>query len=216
MANVTDAKTWRKAAKGGNRGREIFQAMQSLMHTKVGLIANQRIVENAALIRSLPLSIAQQVNAFVTQQTFKGLRSSEIAEHLQSKVAGYSKARANLIARTETSKAMTELTRARAEDLGIEWYIWRTSEDSRVRSSHDHMEGVLIRWSDPPAPEELIGEKSLGNYHAGGIFNCRCFPRPLISLNNVKWPCKVYINGSIQRLTKEQFHTDWRKINEFD
>lgn len=30
-------------------------------------------------------------------------------------------------------------------------------------------------------------------------------PEPVVSLDFIKWPCKVYLNGSIVRMTKKEF-----------
>ena len=120
-----------------------------------------------------------------------------------------SKSRISLIARTESSKASTALTEARAESLNLPWYVWRTSKDARVRSSHRHMDGVLIAWAEAPSPEALKGLKSYGTYQAGNTFNCRCYPEPLIYLDQVSWPHKVYHNGTIREMTRSAF----KKIN---
>jgi SPP1 gp7 family putative phage head morphogenesis protein len=137
------------------------------------------------------------------------MRASELAEYIKSVFPEKSKANAALIARTEVSKSQTALTQARAEALGLNWYIWRTSEDSRVRSSHDFMEGVLVRWSDPPNPElldpDFKGKKTYGKYHAGNIFNCRCYPEPVVDIDDIEFPCRVYFNGKIQNMTRNRF-----------
>lgn len=206
LANTLDAKTWRDAARANSKGNVIFRALQATLRTNIGLAVNDKFLENATLIRTLPLKVSEEVTKFVATETYKGLRAEEIAKTLQVKVAGYSNARASLIARTESSKAMTALTEARAKDVGVNWYRWSTAQDgNRVRESHQHMQGVLVRWNDPPSPERLVNEKDVGNYNAGNIYNCRCFPRPIINLNNVTWPSKVYYHGSIQMMTRKQF-----------
>jgi hypothetical protein len=67
------------------------------------------------------------------------------------------------------------------------------------------MNGVLINWNDPPSPESLAHEKSVGHYHAGEIYNCRCPALPVLSLSSLSWPHKVYIHGSIKRLSRKDF-----------
>jgi hypothetical protein len=67
------------------------------------------------------------------------------------------------------------------------------------------MDGVLVNWSDPPSPETLAGEKSEGTYEAGEIYNCRCYPEPLVSTKQISWPHKAYFGGRIQRVTLGQF-----------
>ena len=53
--------------------------------------------------------------------------------------------------------------------------------------------------------EELAGEQSVGTYHAGNIWNCRCYPEPLLEVDDVKWPHKVYIDGQIKMMNKNEF-----------
>lgn len=67
------------------------------------------------------------------------------------------------------------------------------------------MEGVIVNWNDPPSPEELAGEESVGHYHAGNIWNCRCYSEVLLDVDDVKWPHKVYSNGQIKNMSKKEF-----------
>ena len=163
---------------------------------------------NAWYIKTFPRDIARELTDYIQSESMKGRRAYSIAKELQEIYDEKSIARMNLIARTETSKTQTALTQARAESIGISWYVWRTSEDARVRNSHEHMEGVLIKWSDPPNPEALdpnAEQKPYGSYHAGETFNCRCYPEPVVSLDFLDFPMQVYHSGSIQRMTKAQF-----------
>lgn len=83
------------------------------------------------------------------------------------------RSRANTIARTEVSRASCVFTQARAENLGSEGYIWRTSEDGDVRPSHKAMNGKFVAWNSPPTLDNLKG-------HAGCLPNCRCYTEPVI------------------------------------
>ncbi|WP_240041308.1 phage minor head protein [Paenibacillus ginsengarvi] len=199
-------RTWRQAARKNSRGRQLYELLQTQMKGPMGSIVLAQIRSNAEIIRTLPLSISEQVNAHVLQGTLAGLRASVIAEQIKAFFPDVTKAKAGLIARTETSKTQTALTQARSELLGLDWYIWRTSKDSRVRDSHKLMDGVLIKWAAPPSPEKLEGaDRTYGNYHAGCIFNCRCYPEPVIDLDLIQWPALVYHGGSLRRMTRRQF-----------
>lgn len=198
--------TWRKAASKATKSKEIYNALINELQTGIGADVQTQIMENATLIRTLPLDTAQKVVEEVKVKTFEGLRASEIAKLISVKTNQHAGASARLIARTEVSKTTTALTKARSENLGLNWYVWRTSLDGdRVRKSHRVMEGVLVNWNDPPSPEELAGEKSVGKYHAGNIWNCRCYPEPLLEPEDVKWPHKVYYQGKIQTMAKQRF-----------
>lgn len=94
---------------------------------------------------------------------------------------------------------------ARAKNLGLNWYVWRTCKDNRVRPSHRIMDDVLVPYSNPPAPETLIGERSQGHYHARAAIDCRCVQLPLLDPSDVRWPHKVYWGGLVQTMTLRQF-----------
>lgn len=198
-------KTWREAARINTKGKSIYEALKSETQGPIGGYISEQIKRNAELIKSIPLNLATDVTKYIGEETTKGRRSSDIAYDLQKKIPYMSKKKAELIARTEVSKTSTALTEARSRSIGISWYIWRSSEDQRVRSSHSYMEGVFINWDNPPSPEKLIGEKHLGYYHAGNIFNCRCYPEAVVNLDFIKWPCKIYHNGKITSMTRNQF-----------
>jgi SPP1 gp7 family putative phage head morphogenesis protein len=204
----TDAgRTWRQAARKNSQGRLIYEALRKEMQGPVGSAVYHQIHRNAGIIKSLPFDISRKVNEHILTESMKGTRASDIAQQIKAFFPETTKAKANLIARTETSKTSTALTQARSESIGVNWYIWRTSEDARVRDSHKLMDGVLVQWTDPPSPEALDGEKSVGHYHAGEIFNCRCYAEPIIDLDLISWPAKVYTGGNIQRMTRKQFES---------
>lgn len=210
VVNRATYRSWREAALNNTKGKKLYEALlyQVRNSSLESSIATQ-IQINAGYIRTLPTNIAFEVTEFLNSESSKGMRASELAEYIKSVFPKKSKANASLIARTEVSKSQTALTQARAEALDLSWYIWRTSEDSRVRSSHDFMEGVLVRWSDPPNPELLDpnfkGKKTYGKYHAGNIFNCRCYPEPVIDIDDIEFPCKVHYQEKIKKITRAEF-----------
>ena len=206
------SKTWRAAARNDSKGKIIYEALRKELQGPVGDHVAYQIQRNAEIIKTLPLSLADQVTKYIARETAKDRRAEDIARDIQRMIPENSRAKALLIARTEVSKTSTALTRARAQDIGLEWYEWRTSEDSRVRSSHRKMDHVLIRWSDPPAPELLVGEKSQGHYGPGEIYNCRCYPAPVINFDRLSWPHKVYMNGQIQSLSLSKVKAIGRTI----
>lgn len=207
QVSAVNARSWRQAgAQGGTRGREIYGALRQELGTGVGTRVNELVAQNAQLISSIPDKVREVVNNEIAAKHMAGMRHEEVARWLRKRIPQLTESRAALIARTETGKASTSLTRARSEDLGINWYEWATSEDERVRTSHRLMDKVLVNWDDPPAPEALAGiESSLGHYHGGSAPNCRCDCYPILALTDLKWPHKVYKSGSIRMMTLAAF-----------
>lgn len=104
--------------------------------------------------------------------------------------------RAKLIARNESSGFVGALERKRATDLGLRFYIWRTSGDERVRGnpsgkypnakpSHWKMEGKYCRWDDASVYADTLEDAQDGIWKSradiGGVeahpketINCRC------------------------------------------
>lgn len=199
-----NAKTWKEAAKQAGRPAKIYAMLRDELMLNRGKfieLANN----NADLIKNMPLSVKKTITREAGAYAVRGLRSGDLVAKIQARVPEITKARAQLIARTEIAKTNSAITRIRSEEAGVGWYIWRTSEDSRVRDAHDEMEGVLCRFDNPPAPELLVGEKSQGHYNPGDIWNCRCYAEPVVSLDLITFPAKVYYNGRIERLSKKRF-----------
>jgi SPP1 gp7 family putative phage head morphogenesis protein len=206
MTKAANARSWREAASQASRGREIYEALQHEMETGVGRRVHELVAENAKLISSIPEAIREEVDHEIARLQLQGLRPEVVADYLRKRVPQITRSRAALIARTETGKAATALTRARSEDLNINWFQWITSKDGRVRKSHRLMEKVLVAWDDLPNPETLAHEgNDHGPYGPGGIWNCRCDALPVTSLDVISWPARYYRHGAIGRITRGQF-----------
>ena len=201
-----NARTWREAARKSTRSNFLYALLMEELKQGKGAVINDQVLQNANLIKTLPNDVAQKVVKSIEEEVLKGKRARSIEKIIRQDTDKHSRASARLIARTEVSKTQSALTQARAQTLDLQWYVWRTALDGkRVRASHRLMEGVLVNWHDPPSPEQLAGEKNVGYYHAGNIWNCRCYSDPLLDVDDVKWPHKVYRNGQIRMMSKREF-----------
>lgn len=204
--DVGNQRTWREAAKKATKGKFLYRLLMDELKQGTGQIIQKQVMENVLLIKTLPNDVAQKVVNDIAENALKGARVESTEKIIKDKTDQHARASARLIARTETAKTMSALTKARCEQLGLRWYIWRTALDgTRVRPSHRIMEGVLVNWNNPPAPEELVGEKSEGHYHAGNIWNCRCYSEPVLELEDIRFPARVYYNGQIVMMNKSEF-----------
>lgn len=164
---LRDEKTWLIYAKDISKG-----VQREIRDTPIGATYQKLLNEQVNLIKSLPLESAQRVHELATRAALGGGRTKEIVDMAMA-TGPVAKGRANTIARTEISRAQTTFTQARAEHLGSEGYIWRTSKDSDVRHSHQEMDGKFVRWDSPPTLDNMTG-------HAGCLPNCRCYADPII------------------------------------
>ena len=204
--SVENARSWRQAALQAGNGRQIYRALRAEMRGRVGVEVQRLIRQNAQLIKSLPDDLALSSARYVAAQQQRGMRAETIARNLRERLPHVAESRIRLIARTEVAKAESALTQARSENLKVRWYEWQTSEDQRVRKSHANLDEVLVAWATPPAPEALVGERSqLGHYAPGGCPNCRCLALPLIRLDEVRWPHRVYVDGKITWMSMAAF-----------
>lgn len=199
----TNARTWIEAARKSSRGSIIYRNLVAELKRKDAF--NNLIAESAYQIKTLPLSISNRIVKRIAKLSLEGLRPDDIAQKIKQHIPEDSKASAQLIARTQVAKTYAAINQVRAQSLGIRAYIWHTVGGPLVRDSHKHMDNVIVFFEEPPAPEVLIGKKSAGYYHAGGIYNCRCYMEPILSIDDVTWPHKVYHKGEIKRLSKKSF-----------
>lgn len=200
MLAAGQKQAWQAAATASGRGKAIYKALSKELSSSsaVGQAVEQIVQENAKLIKTVPQSMAAKLSELSKQRYAEGLRPEAITKEIMKKQTGLREFEARRIARTESSKASTALAQSRAEAIGLDFYIWRTAKDGdRVRKSHQLMEGVVCRWSEPPDPEAMAGEKSYGAYHPGCIFNCRCWAWVIVSLSDISFPCKVHKGGAI-------------------
>lgn len=167
--NRRDAQLW------ANHSKDMGRAIRvELAQAPTGLIYQQLMAEQVNLIKSIPLTEAQRVHDWVTLGRTDSTRASEVVKAILNS-NHVTTAKAKLIARTEVARSASNFTQARARFAGSQGYIWRTSTDADVRSTHRKMEGKYVPWADPPKTDA-----NLAPYHAGCGPNCRCFPEPIL------------------------------------
>lgn len=163
----------RDEAAWAENSRELSRALRTeIRTTPTGAAMQALLAEQVTLIKSIPLDAAQRVHRLTLEGIENSTRASVISKEIQRSGA-VAESRADLIARTEVARTASTLTQARAEHVGSEGYIWRTSGDSDVRESHRDMNGKYVRWDSPPTLDKMTG-------HAGQFPNCRCYPEPVI------------------------------------
>lgn len=176
--NRRNKTSWQRYTEG--MGHALAREIQT---APIGAAIEQLMAEQVHLITSLPIDAAQRVHEKVLEALSLSTRYPEQTAEIKAALAEahpyqteqWLKNRATLIARTETARAASVLTEARAVHVGAESYIWRTAGDWKVRESHRRLNGSVHRWDEPP-----LSDPPDYHSHPGTIWNCRCVALPII------------------------------------
>lgn len=121
---------------------------------------------NVNLIKTLPKTYFDDIRLRTIEAVNVGTRHETLAKTLEERY-GVAENRAALIARDQVGKLYGNLNEERQKNLGVDGYIWRTSNDNRVREEHEQREGERYTWESPPE-----------DGHPGEPINCRCYAEP--------------------------------------
>ncbi len=144
------------------------------------VISNGARLQEAWVSRNVDLikvedPIKKTIERVLAQPLDRGVRVEEVREQLREEF-GFSKRRAQLIARDQTLKLSGQLQEARQTQVGITRYVWTTSDDERVRPRHEDLNGTVQLWAEPPIVDLRTGRRE----HPGGDFQCRCTADPIL------------------------------------
>lgn len=179
-ASEADLATWKSI------GEDISRAtIEKLKSAAVGPAFDALQASQVELIKSLPLDAAKKVHEWTRDGLAEGQRFPDIAKRIQTELGQQVEFRAVCVARTETARARSNFTQARAQAVGSTHYVWHTCGDGAVREMHAALDGTIQAWSDPPVCE--IGKGGVPvRAHPGCVWNCRCFPFPLFDEERLK------------------------------
>lgn len=130
--------------------------------------------ENSQLITKMTDSYQTRISQIVSDGVRNGASYSDVAMQIELQT-GVEERHAMLIARDQIGTLNGQLTRARQLDVGITQYMWRTSEDERVRPSHRVRDGKIYSWN-----------KSPDDGAPGMPIQCRCVALPVINTNTLR------------------------------
>lgn len=152
---------------------------------------DQWISDNVDLITKLPKSSLDTLKQKVYEDYMDGKPTTSIVKEMQ-KQYGMSKSHANLIARDQTAKLNSTITKAQHADAGIKKYKWSSCRDQRVRDCHKELNGKIFSWNAPPEMY-YVTKKGVKRYtgrkcHPGEDYQCRCCAIPVFDLEELDIP----------------------------
>lgn len=133
-------------------------------------------LRNASLITNFTEDMIKKVQQATLEALPTGQSYTRLAAVLK-KVLAISDSRALLIAQDQTNKLNSELTMIRHKQAGVDKYVWRTSEDERVRPLHRQLDGKVYKYGEPTGAE--------GGLPPGQPIRCRC-----VACGVVEWDDK--------------------------
>jgi SPP1 gp7 family putative phage head morphogenesis protein len=145
--------------------------------TEIGAALAEAVADNVALIKSIPTEYLEKVGKKVNSYFATGKRWEQLAEEIE-RIGNVTYNRARAIARDQASKLNSSFNEIRQVSVGIKEYDWSTSNDERVRPTHQAMNGQRCKWSERPS----VGGVPL---HPGEDYLCRCVAVPVISFDEV-------------------------------
>lgn len=128
-------------------------------------------LRNASLIRGMADDLLKRVAQETTGALIAGRSAKNLQEVLKRQLE-ISDSRARLIARDQSGKLTSDLNAIRQQQAGIESYIWRTSQDERVRPRHRDLQGKEYKYGEPTGAEDGLPP--------GQPVQCRCVAQGVV------------------------------------
>ncbi|MCP3764081.1 minor capsid protein [Domibacillus sp. A3M-37] len=126
---------------------------------------------NVSYISTIRDEYFPKIESIIYQGVKNGSSPNEIRDQLVKRT-GMSEKRTKFIARDQTGSILGQMTAERHKAMGVSKFKWSTSNDEKVRDSHDKLEGQVFEYADPPA----VGLP-------GTDYNCRCTATPVFDDN---------------------------------
>lgn len=179
-------------------GKVIYDGLKKEIDASLYEYVYNKAINDKNIHKFFPEGIPKQTVFHIISEHFKGRRSEAINADICKMFFDISNKNLEKITQTICSISSIALTMSRSKKLGINWYVWRTCMDTRVRPSHAYLEDVLINYDTPPFSETLLNEKPIDNYNAGEQYRCRCCASPVIRLDFISWPHKVFYQNKFK------------------
>ena len=207
----------KELAKQGMRGkkglwRKYYEAARKAHY--VGLPAtftefeyqtfSNAVRHNFNMIKSVPTRMMEILNHKYTSTLIEEVAKGNLSRgSFKKMLEKHGHKQAGVIARTETAKLQTAITRTRAENVGSVAYTWISSKDKRTRPSHRMMDKVIVFWR--PDGEKPLLDNMRGD--AGEFPNCRCDAQPIVDIDEItqsRYKVYDYTKEQIVSMSKKE------------
>ena len=156
-------------------------------------LAEGWVSENTSLIKSLPARLHPELEGIVRRGVMNGASVKTIKGQIKERY-GVTDHRAKLIAQDQTLKLNADLTRYRLQSVGVKKYIWRSSQDSRVRPEHAERNGKTYSW-----------EEGASGMHPGQEVRCRCHAEAIWDEKEIATPAPTHNSKPLRNTLPQGF-----------
>jgi SPP1 gp7 family putative phage head morphogenesis protein len=161
---------------------------QPLLNPDIDLLLKSWVSTNVSLIKTIQTDLLSQVGFVIESSYRSALSMPELTKQLQKRF-NISRNKARLIARDQTAKLHSDYIKHEHKQVGITQYVWLTSNDERVRTSHKVLNGKVCQWNDELTYRDsedgrLKSKRSIGGVplQVGQDFQCRCSLAAIVKL----------------------------------
>ncbi len=144
--------------------KKIKLERQQELAKKLGITINENGI-NKSQLKAIKTNVNRYRNSKEIRDIISKLESDKFTSEDLKKLKDWSNRRNELIARNETGNIYAQEVKDLMIENNLEYYVWRTMEDNRVRESHAERDKKVFSIDD----ELLPGED----------FNCRCWAEPI-------------------------------------
>jgi len=160
--NAFNETQWQKIVRAAF-GVELLQREEFLT-----TVTRSFVKANVRLISKMERDMVDQIEGIMQTGFSQGQHVTTMAKEIRERV-DVTRSKASFIARDQVGKLNGQLTELRQTNAGVTEYIWRDSDDARVRTNHAAKDGKKYKWSNPPSDTG----------HPGQDFQCRCYGEPV-------------------------------------
>lgn len=137
------------------------------------------------LCKSAETDTKAEISRIVAIGKMQGCNKKQVETAVKERLPAKTKHRAELIARTELGKLNSSVNMETMKSVGVRYYKWLSTLDTRCRASHAVMNNVICSLDDPTVYFEDNPENgakpikhnrtaSMVKLHPGFDFQCRC------------------------------------------
>lgn len=164
-----------KVKEGFEKSASALEVMPTMSKGSWDIISEEYTENLKLYVRKFSEEMVIDLREATQENALLGYRFDRLAAHIEDRYKTSAR-KAEFLARTETSIFMSNFRKEMFAQAGVRRYRWQTAGDQRVRDDHDHLNGRIFFYNQPPIADVATQTRA----NPGGIWNCRCVDVPIL------------------------------------